>query len=366
MTSTPSVRIAVIGVGFGTQVHIPGLQSEGLEVVAVCARRPERANEAAQKFGVARAVTDYRLVLDMGDIDAVSIVTPHYLHREMAIAALAAGKHVLCEKPTAVNTAEARAMRDAARASDRTVMIAHEFRWAPQRAYVKRLLDDGYIGGFRSAHASLWVGPRRPASRPRPSAEPDLGVRGGFLWGLGSHYLDAFRHWFGDVISVQAMLRAAVPERIHPTTGEPSTTDTDDTFSLILEFANGGWATLSGSSAAPFGQGAMIEVFGTEGSLSTPQPAPGFNPPPDGRVYGARFGDDDRHELPTPSEYLPFVDDRDHRLVAFRLMVREFVRGIREGVSPAPNFEDAYRIQQVLDAAVESSSSGARVAIPLD
>ncbi|MBI2857120.1 MAG: Gfo/Idh/MocA family oxidoreductase, partial [Chloroflexi bacterium] len=213
--------------------------------------------------------------------------------------------------------------------------------------------------------ASLLVGPRRPP-RPRPTPDPDLGLRGGFLWGLGSHYIDAFRHWFGDVASVQARMGAHNPERTDPQTGAPRLTETDDTFTLILEFAKGGWGTLTASSAAPFGQGASIELFGSQGSLSTPQPLPGFNPPPDGRVYGARLGDDERREMPIPARLRPFDDDRDHRLMAFRLMVREFLRGVREGASPAPNFDDGYRVQQVLDAAVESATTGRRVRIPLD
>ena len=364
MTQT-NLRVGIIGVGFGTTVHVPGFQSEGLEVVAVAARREERAREAAVQFNIPNVTADYRELITMPEVDIVSIASPHALHREMAVAALEAGKHVICEKPAAVDADEARAMRDAARASSKTAMIAHEFRWAPQRAFVRRLMDERFIGDFRFVRGSLEVGPRRPPSRPRPAQQPDLGRRGGFLWGLGSHYLDAFRHWFGDVIAVQSMMRAEMPDRIDAS-GSPTTSESDDTFAVLMEFANGGWGSFSGSSAAPFGPGAQIEIFGSEGSLSTPQPTPGFNPPPDGKVYGAKFGDESRHELPMPDEFVPFDDDRDHRLVAFRLMVREFLKGVEDGTSPAPNFEDAYRIQQVLDAVVESSETGRRIAIVLD
>ena len=365
MAGERPLRVGVIGVGFGATVHIPAFQSEGLEVVAVAARREARAREAAAQFGIPRATGDWRELVASPEIDVVSIVSPHGLHREMAVAALEAGKHVLCEKPTALNAAEARAMRDAARASPATAMIAHEFRWAPQRAFVRRLLDEGYIGRFRFVRGSLEVGPRRPPSALRPAPDPDLGRRGGFLWGLGSHYLDAFRHWFGEITAVQAMMRAEMPERADPS-GATKTTDTDDTFAVLIEFENGGWGSFSGTSAAPFGQGAQIEVFGSEGSLSTPQPLPGFNPLPDGRVYGAKFGDGGRAELPMPPGLVPFEDERDQRLLSFRLMVRDFVGGVREGTSPAPNFEDGYRIQQVLDAVVESSETGRRTTVDLD
>ena len=365
MAAEQALRVGIIGVGFGAAVHIPGFQSEGLDVVAVAARREARAQETAAQFSIPNATGNWRELVASPEVDVVSIVSPHTLHCEMAVAALEGGKHVLCEKPTAVNAAEARAMREAARASPATAMIAHEFRWAPQRSFVRRLLDDGYIGDFRFVRGSLEVGPRRPPSTLRPAPDPDLGRRGGFLWGLGSHYLDAFRHWFGEIVAVQSMMRAQTPERAGAS-GAVTTTESDDTFAVLIEFENGRWGSFSGTSAAPFGQGAQIEVFGSEGSLSTPQPLPGFNPPPDGKVYGAKFGGEGRSELPMPADLVPFDDERDHRLLPFRLMVRDFIKGVHEGASPAPNFEDAYRIQQVLDAVVESSETGRRTTIDLD
>src|SRR5688572_17903332 len=140
------LRIGVAGVGFGSAVHIPAFQSEGLDVVAVCSRRAERAEETAQRFGIERTFTDYDEMLQLDGLDAVSIATPPALHHEMSLAALRAGKHVICEKPFALNTAQALEMRQAAAASGLTAMIAHEFRYASARMRVKELLDEGYIG----------------------------------------------------------------------------------------------------------------------------------------------------------------------------------------------------------------------------
>ena len=109
MTTKP-LRIGVIGVGFGTVVQIPGFQSEGVEVAAVCARRQERADKAAADFNIPAAYTDYHKMLQEADIDAVSVVTPPALHHEMVMAALDAGKHVLCEKPFAMDQVQARGM----------------------------------------------------------------------------------------------------------------------------------------------------------------------------------------------------------------------------------------------------------------
>lgn len=359
------VKIGVIGVGFGAVVQIPGFQSEGLDVVAVCAKHEDRAKETASKFGIPNYFTDYNQMLNIKDIDAVSIVAPHHLHSEMALAVLAAGKHLLCEKPMAVDSHEAKSMWNASQKSHCTAMIGHEFRWAPQRSYVKELLDEGYIGGLRFVKSSLLVGASKVV-KPRVLQNPDLGHRGGFLWALGSHYIDGFRHWFGDISRVNATMHSHSPERVDSKTGDIVLTKADDTFSVMMEFVNGGWGTLTGSSAAPFGEGANIEIFGDSGHLSTPQSFPGFNPLPDGKVYGGRIDEDKPTELNVPDRLRPFEDNRDQRLMAFRLMTREFVRGIREGISPAPNFEDGYRCQQVLDAVVESNQTGKSVDINLE
>src|SRR5688572_16895946 len=128
------IRVGVIGTGFGTIVHIPGFQScADTEVVAVCSARKERAEEAAARFGISHAFTDYREMVKMADLDVVSITTPPYEHYPMAMAALDAGKHVFCEKPMALNVKECREMLAKAEAKGLVHMIVHEFRFTPQR-----------------------------------------------------------------------------------------------------------------------------------------------------------------------------------------------------------------------------------------
>src|SRR5687767_11858617 len=105
-----ALRVGVVGVGFGAAVHIPGFQSEGVEVVAVCTRRRERAEEAAARFGIPDVFTDYDEMLAMSGLDAVSIVTPVPMHYEMSLAAFDAGKHVMCEKPFTTHEHLAREM----------------------------------------------------------------------------------------------------------------------------------------------------------------------------------------------------------------------------------------------------------------
>jgi predicted dehydrogenase len=138
-------------------------------------------------------------------------------------------------------------------------------------------------------------------------------------------------------------------------------TDTDDTFRFSLQFESGAFASMTASSAVGPGMGGRTFISGSDGSLLAAQRGP--NPEPDGVVLGAKIGERSLVELPMPEMYRPFEDDRDHRLVAFRLLVREFERGIAEGVSSAPSFEDGWRCRQILDAVRESAASGRTVRV---
>jgi predicted dehydrogenase len=357
-----AVRIGVIGVGFGSTVHIPAFQAEGLEVTAVCASRPERAAAAAAQFSIPHAFTEWEELVGFAGIDAVSIATPVALHHRVALAALAAGKHVICEKPFALDAAAAKEMWEAARASDRTAMVAHEFRFASGRMRVHELLGEGYIGSLRLALLRLVRGGTDTGGAPPEfrAARDSAASGAGFLFGLGSHYLDGLRHWFGEVRAVSGTVVNFTPERTSP--DGPLLADADDTFLFTLEFASGGIAQMVASRAAPFGADSTIELYGDAGTLVAPQH--GLNPPAHGVVRGARLGDAGLTELEIPARLAPFVDDRDDRLMPFRLFTRAFLRGVDLGTSPAPNFYDGWRNQQLLDAIRASSASGQRIEIP--
>jgi len=356
--SSSSLRIGVIGVGYGTSVQIPGFQSEGVEVTAVCARRRERAQETAERFGIPGVYDDYHEMLRDAPLDAVSVVSPIPLHHPMTMAALDAGKHVLCEKPFALDQVQAREMWQRAESTGLTTMIGHEFRFASARMRVKELIDEGYLGSLHMALIRLVNGPRR-GFRPRPLTDrDDVTQGGGLLWSLGSHHIDCCRHWFGEVTSVSGHVETHLGERTLPDSRATVQATADDSFSFTLGFAQGGWAIMTGTNAAPFGSGASVEIYGREGTLVTPHVGTGVNPPSHGKLLGARAGDDALAELPVPERLRPFADDRDDRLMPFRLMVREFLRGVQGGTSPAPNFYDGFRCQQVLDAVRESSATG--------
>ncbi|MCK9496056.1 MAG: Gfo/Idh/MocA family oxidoreductase [Dehalococcoidia bacterium] len=346
------LRIGIVGVGFGAAVHVPGFLSEGWEVPVLWGRRVERARETAERLGVAEVAEDWRDLVARDDLDAVAIATPPGAHLEMVTAALEAGKHVLCEKPFALDAAEAEQMRALAEAQGRTAMVAHEFRFAPQRAQIKELLEQGYIGTPLLVSAELLMG--RPAGDPPPLTwNARTAEGGGMLGGLGSHFIDGFRHWFGEIATTRGALRTARPDRTDPATGALVQADADDTFAFTLEFENGVVVSMTASSAVSPSQGGCITITGSDGVLVATQRGP--NPEPDGVVLAGKSSDRTLEALPVPEHCRPFEDDRDHRLVAFRLLVREFERGIREGVSPSPSFEDGVRCQEVLDAIRESA-----------
>jgi len=351
----PPLRIGVIGVGFGATVHVPGFLSEGWEVPVVWGRRTEVAREKSAALGVPEVAEDWHDIVARDDLDAVAVTTPPAAHYEMVMAALRAGKHVLCEKPFALDATEARAMRDMAREQGLTAMVAHEFRFAPQRSQIKDLLEAGQIGQPELVSAELLMGRPRPASPPLFTWAADRSQGGGLLGALGSHYIDGLRHWFGEVAEVSGYLSTRNPERVDAE-GNPREAETDDAFAITLVFENDVVASMTASSQVSPNLGARITVAGSEGVLVATQRGP--NPEPDGVVLAGRAGDRELEALPVDSRYAPIEDDRDQRLAAFRLLVREFERGIREGGSPAPNFDDAMACQEVLDAVRAASESG--------
>jgi len=358
MPSKPR-RIGVIGIGFGAAVHVPGFRSEGWDVAALCSRNRDKLQKAAAAAGVADMNTDPLELIRRDDLDAVAITTPPGGHHPLVMAALKAGKHVLCEKPFAMDAKQAAEMRDLAAASGRTAMVAHEFRYTPQRAYIRELLTAGHIGKFEICTIELFLD--RYASRaPRPLTWTGFKVEGGGVLGaLGSHYIDALRFWFGEIATVSGRLDVLRPDLVDAT-GKIVKAESDDTFAFTVKFRDGRLATMIASFAASPTRGTRIVVMGDNGTLIAEQPGP--NPEQDGVVVASRGGAK-LQPLATPAKYTPFTDARDHRLMAFRMLVREFSRGIDEGTSPSPNFTDGLRCQEVLDAIRLSSDTGRTVAI---
>jgi len=354
------LKVGVIGVGFGSQVYVPAFRSEGWDVVAICSRNREKAAKVAADAGIRGVHTDPLELIARDDLDAVAIASPPAGHHPLALAALAAGRHVLCEKPFALDAAQATEMRDAADGSRLTAMVGHEFRFTPQRAFIKDLLGESYVGAVRLCTIELFLD-RYVTPKPRPWTWLASKAEGGGLLGaLGSHYVDALRHWFGDVVSVSGRLAILRPDLVDPATNRAVRAESDDTYQFTLTFASGTVASMFASFATTPTRGAKIVVMGDRGTLIAEHPGP--NPLADGVVIASRDGAA-LQPLETPARYALPHDDRDHRLAAFRALVHEFGVGIDKHTSPAPNFTDGWRCQQVLDAVHASSASGQEIRV---
>ncbi len=230
----------VIGTGFGSRVHVPALRAAGFEVVALIGRDAERTARRAERLGVAEGTTDLDAVLARDDVHAVSIATPPHTHAGLAIAAARAGKHVLCEKPFALDATEAQAMLDAAEAAAVTHLVGHEFRWATDRATAARALAEGRIGRPRFASFVSYVPlVADPAAKvPRWWFDEDAG--GGWLGASGSHVVDQIRSWLGEFTEVSARLDL-VSDR---------TDAAEDSFTVRFRLASGVDGVLQQTAAA--------------------------------------------------------------------------------------------------------------------
>ncbi len=261
------VRVGYVGTGWTKRIQVPTFRLGGLVAQAICSGNPENAHAAAKELGIPQVYDTWQEMVAAPDMDVVSITAPPNLHLEISIAALRAGKHVICEKPTALSVAEAEEMVAAAQAApDQLAIIDHELRFTPQRQQMRQLLREGYVGRI------LWVEFREARDW---RLNPDLAwnwwssveMGGGILNALGSHAVDTLRWMIGRIDGVSAQLRTAHFHRPDPATGGLRPVTADDHAHLQLRFGNGvqGAATISG--VTPGGAGQTIEIYGTDGAL---------------------------------------------------------------------------------------------------
>ncbi len=346
------IRVGVIGTGFGAQVHLPAFAAlPDFEIVAVCGRNGAKVEAIADAYDIRNTFANYRDLIACRDVEAVTIATPPAHHHPAAIAAITAGKHVLCEKPMARNANEAREMLRMAEMSNVTAMLSHEFRFVPARARMKELLDEGFIGAVSLAQLSFL---RPLVADVRGHAWQwlvDAEAGGGMLGALGAHFVDALRWWFGEISEVAGASSVSVPT-VRTGSGDALHANAEDTFAMLLHFASGAIGNIICSAAAWHGPGEEIRAFGSEGMLTIAL---------DGTLWGARHGDPSPEPLPIPARLLgsgiPEVDDAPagHALIpAFIRLARVWAHGIRTGTSPSPSFADGLRVQEALDAVPRS------------
>ena len=205
------IRVAVLGASFGRLVQAPAyLQHPGFELVALASASEEKARTVAQELGIPRGYGDWRELLAQESPELVSIATPADLHHPMFMAAIAAGAHVHCEKPTALHRWQAVEMRDAALAAGRVAGINHEFRFLLARMHALALARAGAIGRVRRIEIlgryPIWW---RPESRAMTwLSQVERG--GGILGALGSHHTDCLRTFLGEPVDVLANVRVEI------------------------------------------------------------------------------------------------------------------------------------------------------------
>jgi predicted dehydrogenase len=208
----PSLRAGVIGTGWADRVLIPAFQAGGIDVVAVASRAPDRARAVASRHGVEVATGAWQDLLHL-DLDLVAVASPPALHREQAVAVLEAGRHLLCEKPLALDAAEGEAMAAAARAAGGVrALVDHELRFSPARRKAKELIASGAIGRVLTVTARVANRQRVDPTRPW-TWWSDAAQGGGILGALGSHVLDGVRWLLGSEID----LHGATLGRVYPT-----------------------------------------------------------------------------------------------------------------------------------------------------
>lgn len=359
MSSQSTIRVGLIGSGsVACRIHLPGLRlCPGVEIVAVSSVD----EDAAEKTGVATVYRSWRELLDHPDVDAVVIATPNHLHHEMALAAFAAGKHVMCEKPLAINAAEAAEMLEAANRSRRVHMTAFTYRYTPSVRYLKHLVEQGELGAIRVVRASYLMALSTHLLGWRSSK--DL-AGSGVLADIGSHLIHLTQWLAGDIASVTARSRDFRNDKA---------SDVEDWIAFLAEFTGGASGTFEISRVCP-GQGAditenmQIELYGTKGSAVF-----ALQDPWGLRIAVGEASSDpakllERIEIPESFRKLDGTPRNPHegeKRWTYRYdQAFQFIQNVRKGVAEPPTFEDGLRCQKVLDAALESTRTGRWVNIP--
>jgi predicted dehydrogenase len=352
---------AVVGTGFGVLTHVRALQGAGVEVRALVGRDREKTAQRAAMFDIPHALTDRTEAFGRADVDLVAVSTPPHTHAEIVLDAVAAGKHVLCEKPFARDLGEARRMLGAAETAGVVHLLGTEFRFAPGQALLTRTVRSGAIGDPRFLLFVLQLPTLHDPAAEMPGWWDDAAQGGGWLGAHGTHVIDQVRTTVGEITRVSASLQTLSPR--------PMTAD--DTYTVQLETDTGATGLLH-SSCATGGQFVVaLKVTGTDGSAwtqgeevwidagdgPTQVPAPTDLPavapvPPPAELLHSTY--DLWHS--TGMDLAPYT--RLYQVMRDRILGRD--------VTPDPvagTFADGVANQAVVDAVRASSAAGAWVAV---
>lgn len=377
--SSGTLGVGMIGYAFMGAVHSHAWRTVGhvfdlgvdVEMRTICGRNEEAVAAAAKKYGWQSYETDWRSVLARDDIDIVDICTPGSSHEEIAIAALQAGKNVICEKPLANTVAEAERMAAAAAVASGKSMVAFNYRRVPALAHARNLVAEGRLGRIfhvRAVYLQDWIiDPEFPLVWRLIKDEAGSGALGD----LGAHIVDAAQFVTGsNITSVSGELRTFIDER--PLVGEThlleATKSTergkvtvDDAAIFLADFDNGAVGTFEATRFASGRKNGMaLEVNGDKASLRFEFESMNELWVHDHTEEGNNAGF--RRILVTEGDH-PYLEawwppghvlGYDH---TFTHEFRDFVLDVVNDREPQPSFEDGLYVQRVLDAVERSSQS---------
>jgi predicted dehydrogenase len=374
----PEYGIGMVGYAFMGAVHSQAWRTVGhafdlpvgVRLAAIGGRDSVAVKAAADRHGWASTETDWRVLIERDDVQIVDICTPGDTHASIALAALAAGKHVICEKPLANSVAEARLMASAAAdAAARGVrsMVAFNYRRVPALAYARSLVAAGRIGTLhhvRAAYQQDWlVDPAAPLTWRMQKERAGSGALGD----IAAHIVDAAQFVVGDVLSgVSGLTETFVKSRplsggsgLSAASGGTGVGDVtvDDAAVFFGRFAGGGLGTFEATRFATGRKNAMqLEIYGSAGGirLNELQFFDGSDPDEEGGYRRVLVTEQSHPYLEAwwpPGHPLGYEHTFTHEF-------RDFLVAVGEGTDPTPSFADGLQVQQVLEAVSTSSESG--------
>jgi predicted dehydrogenase len=347
-----------------------GLPANAVQLVGVATTRPQTAQAAAAEIGCDWWTADYRELLARPDVEAVDICVPNHLHAEIVLAAAAAGKHIYCEKPLAMNVAEAQAMVAAVEQAGVITQMTFNFRYFPAVLRAAQLVQEGFLGrifSFRGRYyRSSYIDPQKPLTwRQRKSI-----AGGGALFDIGSHILDLLYSLLGEYAAVQGTLDTLISRRPSaPGGGDLQEVDVDDIALLHLRTRSGVLGLIEVSRMGTGLTNALeFEIFGEQGALRFNAVDPGWlevydvrdSEQPIGGMRGFRKVEAVQRyagqKAPDWSMAPDFV--RTHAECQY-----QFLKAVSEGRQTRPNLSDGLHIQAVMAAAERSALIGGWVEI---
>ncbi|MCW6510441.1 Gfo/Idh/MocA family protein [Lichenifustis flavocetrariae] len=367
MTSKQKIGVGLIGSGFMGKTHALGFATASrvfdlpydVDLAVLADVTAPAAARAAQALGFRRSTGDWRDLLDDPEIQIIDITTPNTLHREMALAAIAAGKHVYCEKPLAPTSADAWEMTKAAEAAGLMTQVGFNYLKNPMLGLAKRLIADGEIGEirtFRGIHAEDFMADARVPWAWR--LDPSGG--GGALADIGSHILATARYLVGPVIELMADIATPIAARpVSQGATETRAVEVDDVARLFLRFENGATGSLEANWIAT-GRKMQhdFEVYGSKGAIVFTQER--FN------ELGVYFTDDKTglrgfrtiFAGPEHEPYGAFCVASGHQ-IGFNdlkaIEVRDFLVAVAGGEKLGPDFAEGAEIQSLVELAYRSA-----------